>query len=110
MHNITTTSLYDFIVMGEVLEHVDQPNTLLDKLKTLLSLNGQAFISTCVDCPTIDHVYHFKSIDEIQDMLKKSNFDIVSEKILPVENLPMNEIIRNNITINYSAIIKKNNK
>lgn len=107
MLNITTTSLYDFIVMGEVLEHVDKPNHLLDKLNALLSLHGEAFISTCVDCPTIDHVYHFKSMDEIQDMLRKSNFDIVSEKILPVENLPMNEIIRNNITINYSAIIKR---
>jgi len=109
MLNITSTNLYDFIVMGEVLEHVEKPKFLLDKLNTLLDINGQAFISTCVDCPTIDHVYHFKSVSEIRDILKQSNFEIVSEKVLPVEKLPMDEIIKRKITINYSAIITRGN-
>ena len=106
MLNIETSNLYDFIVMGEVLEHVEKPKSLLNKLKNLLSHNGQAFISTCVDCPTIDHVYHFKSVAQIRYILQESNFEIVSEKILPVENLPLDEIIAKKITINYSAIIK----
>ena len=107
MLNITGKEFYDFIVMGEVLEHVEDPNYLLDKLNSLLQRNGLAFISTCVDCPTIDHVFHFKSVDEIRDMIKNSGFSIVNEKVLPVEKLPMNEIVRRKITINYSAIIKK---
>ena len=109
MVKIKNTDSFDFIVMGEVLEHVEDPEILLKKLNTLLHKNGQAFISTCVDCPTIDHVFHFKSISEIQDMVIKSKFDIVSEKILPVENLPMDEIRKKKITINYSAIIKRKN-
>lgn len=107
MVKIKNTDSYDFIVMGEVLEHVEEPEILLQKLNSLLHKDGQAFISTCVDCPTIDHVFHFKSVSEIQDMIIKSKFDIVSEKILPVEELPMDEIIKKKITINYSAIIKR---
>jgi ubiquinone/menaquinone biosynthesis C-methylase UbiE len=102
-----SNELYDFIVMGEVLEHVERPDLLLEGLNRILSVNGSAFISTCVDCPTIDHVYHFKSVDEIREMVKKSGFHISSEKVLPVEELPIEEIIEKKITINYSAIIKK---
>jgi len=107
MLNISIDEKFDFITMGEVLEHVNFPQKLLLKLNSLLSKNGSAFISTCVNCPTIDHVYHFKSIQEIQDMINKSGFNIIDEKILPVEKLPMDEIIKRKITINYSAIIKK---
>ena len=93
--------------MGEVLEHVDEPLKLLNKFEYLLSDAGQGFISTCVDCPTIDHVYHFKSIDQIRDMISDSKLSIYSEKILPVENLPMEEIIEKKITINYCAIVRR---
>jgi len=109
MLNIKSRDMYDFIVMGEVLEHVEEPTYLLNKLNTLLNDQGLAFISTCVDCPTIDHVYHFKSVEEIREMLKLCQFEIVGEKILPVEELPMDEIIKRKITINYSAVIKRKN-
>lgn len=109
-HNIDMLELelekkYDFISMGEVLEHVNYPDTLLKKLNSLLTPNGKAFVSTCVDCPAIDHVYHFTSIEQIRELLRDCNFKIIEEKILPVENLPMEEIIARRITINYCAII-----
>ena len=68
---------FEFITMGEVLEHVNKPEELLKKLHNLISNNGKMFLSTCVDCPTIDHVYHFKSINEIEEMIKRSGFKII---------------------------------
>ena len=97
----------DFIVMGEVIEHVETPELLLKKISKLLSQNGKAFLSTCVNCPAIDHVYHFHTVDEIRDMFKRCGLKIVSEKVLPVENLPMCEIEDKKITINYSAIVQR---
>lgn len=97
---------YDFITMGEVLEHVNYPENLLRKVRDLLSERGKSFISTCVDCPTIDHVYHFRSVDQIRNILADCGLLIVKERVLPVENLEMDEIIRKKITINYCAIVK----
>ena len=99
---------FDFITMGEVLEHVNNPDKLLEKVYNLLSQNGKVFLSTCVDCPTIDHVYHFKSIKEIQEIIKKAGFNINDSLILPVENMPLEEIIKKKITINYCALVNKN--
>ena len=93
--------------MGEVLEHVADPSKLLIKLKDLITNNGTIYISTCVDCPSIDHVYHFKSVKEIENMINDSGFEILDKLILPVEDKPMTEIIKNKITINFCAHIKK---
>ena len=40
-------------------------------------------------------------------MIKDSGFAIIDKLILPVEDKPMKEIIKNKITINYCAYIKK---
>jgi len=98
---------YDYITMGEVLEHVNFPETLLLKLRDLLNDNGRAFVSTCVNCPAIDHVYHFKTIGEIREMFSKCGLGIIEERVLPVEDLPFEEIMERKITVNYCAILKK---
>ena len=108
MLNITMDKNFDFISMGEVLEHVNSPQILLNKLKSMLSKKGQAFVSTCVNCPTIDHIYHYKTVDEIREMINNAGLSIKDEKILPVERVPMQEIISKKITINYSANIIHN--
>jgi 2-polyprenyl-3-methyl-5-hydroxy-6-metoxy-1,4-benzoquinol methylase len=108
MLDLNMDSEFDFIVMGEVIEHVEDPELLLIKISKLLSKNGRAFLSTCVNCPAIDHVYHFHTVDEIRSMFKNCGLIIDTENILPVEDAPMAEIINQKITINYSAIVKKN--
>ncbi|MDC0407654.1 class I SAM-dependent methyltransferase, partial [Candidatus Thioglobus sp.] len=107
MLDLNMDSEFDFIVMGEVLEHVEDPESLLVKISKLLSKNGRAFLSTCVNCPAIDHVYHFHTVDEIRSMFKNCGLVIESEKILPVEEAPMAEIINQKITINYSTIVRR---
>jgi SAM-dependent methyltransferase len=97
----------DFIALGEVLEHVNNPDKLLIKLFNLLSDTGHAFISTCVNCPAIDHVYHFRTIEEIKQLINDCGFQIEDELVLPVEDLSMEEIVNKRITINYCAIAKK---
>jgi SAM-dependent methyltransferase len=98
---------YDFITMGEVIEHVMIPDQLLKKLRDLLTEDGHAFISTCVDCPAIDHVYHFRSIEEIRSLVSDCGLRILDERVLPVEDLPIDEIIRRKITINYCALLER---
>ncbi|MBI2420140.1 MAG: methyltransferase domain-containing protein [Ignavibacteriales bacterium] len=105
--NFNPAVKYDFITMGEVLEHVTNPEELLGRLQGLLAGSGRAFVSTCVNCPAIDHVYHFKHVEEISAMLVRCGFIIEEEHFFPVENLPLEEIIRQRITINYCAVVKK---
>lgn len=103
----SSSKRYDFITMGEVLEHVTYPEKLLYKLHGLINEGGRIFISTCVNAPAIDHVYHFKHINEITSMVNQCGFNIESNLILPVENLPMEVIVDQRIAINYCAILTR---
>jgi len=107
IYKVNFKKKFEFITMGEILEHVDKPFPLLKKINGLISETGEMFMSTCVDCPWIDHVYHFKSVKEIEDMVGDSGFKIIDKLILPVEDKPMEEIIKNKITINYCALLQK---
>jgi len=100
-------ALYDFITMGEVLEHVNAPRQLLSRLAALLAESGVAFVTTSINSPAIDHVYHFKNVEEVRSMISGSGLKIMNEQVLPVEDLPMEEIITRRITINYSAEVKR---
>jgi SAM-dependent methyltransferase len=107
MLDLSLEDKYDFISMGEVIEHVNFPNKLLGKLKDLLTPIGKGFVSTCVDCPATDHVYHFRTVEEIRSLINQCGLFIVDERICPVEDLPMEEIIRRKITINYCCIVQR---
>ncbi len=107
MLSLSLEHKYDFITMGEVIEHVSFPEKLLTQFYNLLTENGRGFISTCVNCPAIDHIYHFHSVDEIRRMFGLCGLEILDERVCPVESLPMEEIIKRKITINYCAIVCK---
>jgi 2-polyprenyl-3-methyl-5-hydroxy-6-metoxy-1,4-benzoquinol methylase len=98
---------YDFITMGEVLEHVNEPHKLLSCLVRLLSDRGRAFVTTSINSPAIDHVHHFKSIEDVRTMINASGLEIIHEQILPVEELTMEEIVARRITINYFVEVTK---
>jgi 2-polyprenyl-3-methyl-5-hydroxy-6-metoxy-1,4-benzoquinol methylase len=95
----------DFLIMGEVLEHVKRPEVILDHIRDLLSEDGKAFISTCVNCPTIDHLYHFRSIDEVRDLIRRSGLVIEDEVISPSEDVSPEALERLKLDISYGAIV-----
>lgn len=97
---------FDFITMGEVLEHVNQPNTLLSRLKQMLAPEGRGFISTCANCPAIDHVYQFDTVDQIRELITSSGLVIEKDLPLPVENMSVGEAESRRITVNYCALVR----
>ena len=70
---------YDLIILGEVLEHLDEPLLILEKLSSLLSDKGFLWITTPTNAPALDHVYLFRSKDEIIELLNCSNLVVENE-------------------------------
>lgn len=66
----------DLIVMGEVLEHVEQPLQFMKEVKTLLNEGGEIFATIPINAPAIDHIYLFSHPDEIKDLMEKSGLKI----------------------------------
>ena len=79
---------FDFISMGEVLEHVNDPLRLLKRARSLLSSDGRIFMTTCTNAPALDHIYHFRSTDEIRALVSDAGLCILSQESFPVEDVP----------------------
>jgi 2-polyprenyl-3-methyl-5-hydroxy-6-metoxy-1,4-benzoquinol methylase len=100
---------YDFITLGEVLEHVEDPLKLLLKLNDLLTEDGVLYLTTPTNAPTIDHIYLFNNVQEIRDLIKLSGFEILSEMPFLAEDVSAEKAEKFKVTILYGAFLKKNN-
>jgi len=89
---------FDLVIMGEVIEHVDDPFSFLWKTRGILSEGGSVFVSTCAECPAVDHVYRFRTVEEIREMIFRTGFSIEKELITQAPTT----------TINYAAVLRKN--
>jgi 2-polyprenyl-3-methyl-5-hydroxy-6-metoxy-1,4-benzoquinol methylase len=78
---------YDFIVLGEVLEHLDNPLLILEKLNYMLKSDGYIWITTPTNSPAIDHVYWFKNRAEVLNLMKEANFEIIESSSFLADNV-----------------------
>jgi len=97
--SVDLSDQYDFLIMGEVLEHVDKAHEFLRRAYDALRSGGKAYLSTCSNCPALDHVWHFHSVNEIRRMIDDAGFMVWADLILPVSSFPD--------TTNYCAILEK---
>jgi len=97
---------YDFITMGEVIEHVEEPGEMLRKVRSLLSPSGRAYITTPANAPTIDHIYLFRAAGEIRAMLEDSGFAIEREVLMYEDDLPEERARELKAPLMYGAFVR----
>lgn len=105
--DFTSNEKFDCAVMGEVLEHVENPLLMLRKINELLREEGTAFISTVINAPMIDHIFLFSSIEQVTNMVKKAGFKLVDYICCAEGNIPIEKAIRRKQAINIAVILKK---
>lgn len=102
-------STFDFITMGEVLEHVEEPIVLLQKLNDLMGNTGLSFITTPVNAPMIDHIYLFNNVQEIRDLILDAGLRVVKEKVVITEKVSQQYAEKFKIPVMYAALIQQQN-
>ena len=104
-HSISQS--YDFITMGEVLEHLESPEPVLRKVQKSLTDRGCFFLSTCANSPATDHIYLFNNIEEIREMLDRCGFLVETEAVLPLNNYSIEKALAKKVSISYCALLRK---
>lgn len=98
---------YDFISMCEVLEHLDETIPLLNKLHGMTAEGGRVFITTCANCPAIDHTYLYDSVAHIRNELCDAGFHILQDLPLAVGDVPEEQWTAQKVEINYAALLAR---
>jgi len=104
--DFTNDDEYDFVTIGEVLEHVEEPLRLLKQIRNHLSANGFCYLTTPINAPMIDHIYLFNDEQEIRNLLTEAGFEIVKEKIVISEKISSAKAVRYKVPVMYAAFIE----
>ncbi len=104
----TTETKFDYIVMGEVLEHVERPLQMLKKIRSLLNDDGRAFIATVINAPAIDHIYLFRSKEEVLSMAQEAGFLVEDYICITAGGVSMDKAVKYKHAVNIAMILKGN--
>lgn len=93
---------FDFIVLSEVLEHVEDPTPLMAKLRTLLSHDGLIFINVPINSPSPDHIYLMRTPDEARRLLTANGFAIVDEALFATQGTRLERALKNQVSVSVN--------
>lgn len=95
------------IVIGEVLEHVEDPGRFLVRASEIAIDGGFIFITTPINAPAVDHIYLFKSYDEIESLVIDAGLHVVDKLLVPYPELSVEESLDQRLPINVAMVLGK---
>lgn len=98
---------FDAVVMGEVLEHVEQPEVFLRRIAELAKPDAYIFITTCINAPAVDHIYLWRTTEELEEMITRCGLRIVEPLRLPYEGKTLEESREQALPINVAYVLAK---
>lgn len=97
---------YDAIVISQVIEHVEDPKSFLHKVLKLAKTGALIYVSTAINSPFPDHIYHFHNSEEVRRIVRECGLDIVSEFQSTADGMSLERAIKKNYDIVIGFILK----
>jgi 2-polyprenyl-3-methyl-5-hydroxy-6-metoxy-1,4-benzoquinol methylase len=98
---------FDMLVMGEVLEHVEQPLVFLKRLADLAADGARLFVTTCINAPAIDHIYLFRNERDIEALVEQAALTIESRLVVPHPGQSIERCVKDDLPINVAYVLRK---
>lgn len=98
---------FDAIVMGEVLEHVEEPLRFLVRIRELMASDAYVFVTTAVNAPAVDHIYLFRSVEEVVDMARQAGLGVRELVATPYKGCSMEDTVAQRLPINVAMVLGK---
>jgi 2-polyprenyl-3-methyl-5-hydroxy-6-metoxy-1,4-benzoquinol methylase len=105
--NWNSDEKFDAVVMGEVLEHVERPQSFLEKIADLTDENSHIHITTCINSPAIDHIYLFENAQQVTDIVQSSGLVVKKQLLVPYQGTTIEQSEKELLPINIALILGK---
>lgn len=98
---------YSAVVMGEVLEHVEDPGRFLRQIHTVAAADAFIFITTPINAPAIDHIYLFESLEDIEKLVEAADLKVRDKLLTPYPGMSVEESIEQKLPVNVAMVLEK---
>ncbi len=98
---------YSCIVMGEVLEHVEDPGRFLSTIARLSGSSTHIFITTCMNAPAVDHISLFRTGKDVEAIIASSGLEVVDACYVPYVGKSLAECEKHNLAVNVGYVLRK---
>lgn len=98
---------YDAVITGEVLEHVEEPELFLRRIADIAKPDAYIYVTTCCNAAVIDHIYLFRTIKEVEDMMEDCGLKVKSPLYLPYEGKTVEECLEKELPISVAYVLQK---
>ena len=99
--------LADVLVMGEVLEHVEDPGVFLARAHATTVSDPVFFLTTCINAPAIDHLYNPDSVEQLEQLFSDHGFVVRDRCIVPRDGATLDDCVRDRLAINVAYMLGK---
>jgi 2-polyprenyl-3-methyl-5-hydroxy-6-metoxy-1,4-benzoquinol methylase len=98
---------YSCIVMGEVLEHVEDPSRFLSVIAHLSGPSTHVFVTTCMNAPAVDHISLFRTGKDVEDIIASSGLQLVEACYVPYVGKTLAECEKHALAVNVGYVLRK---
>jgi len=98
---------FDSVAFSEVLEHLEDPQSALRSLYCLLNVGGRIFINAPVNSPAPDHLFLFRTPEEVVNMIAAAGFEVETTLFAPCTGATLDRARRLKLTISAAVIARK---
>jgi hypothetical protein len=98
---------FDIAVISEVLEHLEEPARALGGIRTALRPGGSVFINAPVNSPAPDHIYLWRSTDELLDFVREQGLAIDRVALFPQTGISLERARAKALSISCVIIARK---
>jgi 2-polyprenyl-3-methyl-5-hydroxy-6-metoxy-1,4-benzoquinol methylase len=98
---------YDSIVLGEVLEHLEDPVSALTSVKQLLKPGGLTFINVPANSPAPDHIYLIEDPQHALDLVTSANLELVDWAFFPMTGATLERAINKKLSVSCVMIARR---
>jgi SAM-dependent methyltransferase len=98
---------FDAVVMGEVLEHVEEPSAFLAQIRRLAVADAHIYITTCINAPAVDHICLFESPEQLEGLFAESGLEIRRQLIRPYEGKTVAESMASKLPVNVAYVLAR---